>query len=193
MVAGRPKPAMPRAPQSAVPGQPVIQLGAFADAAVAKARWQSMSTQFPALRPLTEIVVPITRGGHTLYRLQGSGADAAGACPALTDAGATCVVIASAAAPAPPVAATPVKQAASGRRATVIQLGAFADAAVAKARWQALSLKFPTLRPLTQTVSAVARGGRTIYRLRASGIDYESACSLLAGAGATCFVATDAS
>ena len=53
-------------------------------------------------------------------------------------------------------------------------------------------MRFPSLRPLTQTVSPVARGGRKIYRLRASGADAASACSALAVAGATCFVATDA-
>jgi len=53
-------------------------------------------------------------------------------------------------------------------------------------------MQFPSLRPLTQSVSPVARGGRTLYRLRASGIDAATACSTLAGAGAICFIATDA-
>lgn len=194
-------PARSPAPKPVTPHrEAVIQLGAFADAAAAKTRWQTMATQFSALRPLTLTISPIARGGRTLYRLQATGADAASVCTALTDAGATCVVITPAgvpvAAPGLPAAAQPAALSSAlpavARRETIIQLGAFADPAVAKARWQALAMQFPSLRPLTQTVSTVARGGRKIYRLRASGIDAESACSALAVAGATCFVATDA-
>jgi hypothetical protein len=187
------QPAPAPAPQPAIAHSgTLIQLGAFADAAVAKARWQVLSTQFPSLRPLTQIVSPVTRGGRTLYRLQASGGDAAHVCSALMGAGANCFVARLALVPlAKPSAPAPARPA-TAHRETVIQLGAFADAAVAQARWRALSLQFPSLRPLTQTVSTVARGGRSLYRLRASGVDAASACSALAVAGATCFVATDA-
>ncbi len=67
---------------------------------------------------------------------------------------------------APPPAPAPGPAAAGG---AAIQLGAFSSQASANAAWKALSGRFTYLAPLSPSVTPVTSGGRTLYRLRASG------------------------
>ena len=83
-------------------------------------------------------------------------------------------------APAPP---TPPAPAASG---PTIQLGAFSSQAGANRAWTALSGRFRYLAPLAHSVVPVQSGGRTLYRLRASGPDAASVCRRLQIAGEAC-------
>jgi len=69
-----------------------------------------------------------------------------------------------------------------------IQLGAFSSQAGANAAWSALSQRFRYLAPLSHTVVPVQVGGRTLYRLRASGPDAASVCRRLQAAGDACSV-----
>src|SRR5688500_5500720 len=69
-----------------------------------------------------------------------------------------------------------------------IQLGAFSSQAGANAAWTALSQRFRYLAPLSHTVVPVQVGGRTLYRLRASGPDAASVCRRLQAAGDACSV-----
>jgi hypothetical protein len=85
-------------------------------------------------------------------------------------------------APAPAPAPAP---AASGGGAT-IQLGAFSSQSGANNAWKALSGRFKYLAPLTYSVTPVERGGRTLYRLRASGPNAANLCGRLRVAGETC-------
>lgn len=85
-----------------------------------------------------------------------------------------------AAAPAP---AQPAPAAAGG---AAIQLGAFSSQAAANNAWKALSSRFAYLKPLTHSVVAVASGGKTLYRLRASGPDAAGICRRLQAAGEDC-------
>ena len=79
--------------------------------------------------------------------------------------------------PAPPATA------ASG---PTIQLGAFSSQASAQNAWQALSGRFRYLAPLSHSVVPVQVGGRTLYRLRASGAGAADICRRLEVAGETC-------
>jgi len=81
---------------------------------------------------------------------------------------------------APPAAPQP---AASG---PTIQLGAFSSQASAQNAWRALSGRFRYLAPLTHSVVPVQVGGRTLYRLRASGAGAADICRRLEVAGETC-------
>lgn len=84
--------------------------------------------------------------------------------------------------PAPaPKAATP--EAAGG---ATIQLGAFSSPAAANAAWKALSGRFTYLAPLGHSVTPVASGEKTLYRLRASGPDAANLCGRLRVAGESC-------
>jgi cell division septation protein DedD len=91
-----------------------------------------------------------------------------------------------AAAPAPvparSAAPAPAPVAAGGS----IQLGAFSSSAGANNAWKALSQRFKYLAPLTHSVTPVTVGGRTLYRLRASGAGAEGVCRRLQIAGETC-------
>ncbi len=90
-----------------------------------------------------------------------------------------------AAAPAPKqqqAAATPAP-AAGG---PAIQLGAFSSQAAANSAWKALSSRFAYLAPLSQSVTAVQSGGKTLYRLRASGPGASGVCGKLRVAGESC-------
>lgn len=89
------------------------------------------------------------------------------------------------AAPAAPAAPQrPAAQpAASG---PTIQLGAFSTQAGAQNAWRALSGRFRYLAPLTHSVIPVQTGGRTLYRLRASGAGAADICRRLEVAGESC-------
>ena len=67
-----------------------------------------------------------------------------------------------------------------------IQLGAFSTQAAANQAWTALSGRFRYLAPLSHAVVPVQAGGRTLYRLRASGADAAGVCRRLQVAGEAC-------
>ncbi|HEV2746719.1 MAG TPA: SPOR domain-containing protein [Allosphingosinicella sp.] len=92
----------------------------------------------------------------------------------------------AAAAPAPKAA--PAAPAAAG--GATIQLGAFSSQAGANNAWKALAARFGYLAPLSHSVTATASGGKTLYRLRASGPDAKTLCGRLRVAGESC-VAVD--
>ncbi|MDQ8758225.1 SPOR domain-containing protein [Sphingosinicella sp. LHD-64] len=77
--------------------------------------------------------------------------------------------------------------AATGGGAT-IQLGAFSTGASANSAWTALSGRFRYLAPLSRSVIPVQSGGRTLYRLRASGPGAADVCRRLRVAGEACTV-----
>ena len=60
-----------------------------------------------------------------------------------------------------------------------------AQAAATRA-WTALSGRFRYLGPLSHSIIPVQSGGRTLYRLRASGPDAASVCRRLQVAGEDC-------
>ncbi len=86
--------------------------------------------------------------------------------------------------PAP--AATPGPAPAAG--GGTIQLGAFSSQAAANRAWSALSGRFRYLSPLNHNVVSVQSGGRTLYRLRASGPDAAGICRRLRVAGEDCTI-----
>ena len=67
-----------------------------------------------------------------------------------------------------------------------IQLGAFSSQASASAAWTAMSRRFTYLAPLTHTIVPAQVGGRTLYRLRASGPGSADICRRLQVAGESC-------
>jgi hypothetical protein len=67
-----------------------------------------------------------------------------------------------------------------------IQLGAFSSQAAAQNAWRNMSARFRYLAPLTHSVAPVQAGGRTLYRLRASGPGSADVCRRLQVAGETC-------
>jgi hypothetical protein len=67
-----------------------------------------------------------------------------------------------------------------------IQLGAFSSQAAANQAWTALAGRFRYLAPLGHNVVAAQVGGRTLYRLRASGADAAGICRRLQVAGEAC-------
>jgi len=79
----------------------------------------------------------------------------------------------------------PAPAAASSGGAT-IQLGAFSSQASAGNAWKALSGRFKYLEPLSHSVIPVTVGGKTLYRLRASGPNAANLCARLRVAGETC-------
>jgi cell division septation protein DedD len=88
---------------------------------------------------------------------------------------------AKAEAPAP---AAPAPAPAAG--GATIQLGAFSSQAGANAAWKAMSGRFRYLAPLTHSVVPVQSGGKTLYRLRASGPGAADICGRLKVAGESC-------
>jgi hypothetical protein len=101
--------------------------------------------------------------------------------------------------PAPrPAAPAPTKQAAAPAPAApaprpaaggaTVQLGAFSSQAGANSAWKALSARFKYLSPLSQSVTSTASGGKTLYRLRASGPGAKELCGRLRVAGESCVV-----
>jgi cell division septation protein DedD len=67
-----------------------------------------------------------------------------------------------------------------------IQLGAFSSQAGANNAWKGLSSRFKYLAPLTHSITPVTAGGKTLYRLRASGMGADDFCGRLRVAGETC-------
>ena len=98
------------------------------------------------------------------------------------------------AAPAPtvrppaPAPAPPRPQPAPAASGATIQLGAFSSQAAANNAWRALSGRFRYLAPLGHSIVPVQSGGRTLYRLRASGADAAGICRRLEIAGDDCAV-----
>lgn len=81
----------------------------------------------------------------------------------------------------------PVETAPGG--AGTIQLGAFSSEAKANAAWKSLSGRFSFLGGLALSVTPVASGGSTLYRLRAgAGGDAKGICAKLRVAGESCVV-----
>jgi hypothetical protein len=91
------------------------------------------------------------------------------------------------AAPAQPARPAPAQQQAAGPGAT-IQLGAFSSQAGANRAWAGLSGRFRYLAPLGHSVVGANVGGRTVYRLRASGPGAADVCRRLRIAGEDCSV-----
>ena len=87
-------------------------------------------------------------------------------------------------------AATPPATPAPAAGGASIQLGAFSSQAGANNAWKAMSGRFTYLSPLTHSVVPVTSGGKTLYRLRASGPDAKGLCGRLRVAGESC-VAVD--
>lgn len=87
--------------------------------------------------------------------------------------------------PARPADAQPAQPAASG---PTIQLGAFSTPAAANNAWRSLSGRFAYLAPLSHSVAPVQAGGRTLYRLRASGANAADICRRLQVAQESCSV-----
>lgn len=76
----------------------------------------------------------------------------------------------------------------SGAPGSVVQLGAFKNAAQAERAWTSLSSRFPSVAAMTKIVVPFSGG----YRLRAAGgssADARQACQTLRAAGENCFVA----
>ncbi|HYD38505.1 MAG TPA: SPOR domain-containing protein [Allosphingosinicella sp.] len=84
---------------------------------------------------------------------------------------------------APAPAADAPAPAAAG---ATIQLGAFPSAASAEKAWKALSGRFAYLAPLSHSVVSANVGGKTYYRLRASGPGAAGICGRLKVAGEQC-------
>ncbi|HEX8402549.1 MAG TPA: SPOR domain-containing protein [Allosphingosinicella sp.] len=80
-----------------------------------------------------------------------------------------------------PAAQTPAASGGPG-----LQLGAFSSLASANNAWKNLSGRFKYLEPLTHNVVPVQSGGKTLYRLRASGGDLNGICGRLRVAGESC-------
>jgi hypothetical protein len=92
-------------------------------------------------------------------------------------------------APSPPARPTPApQQPAPAAGGATIQLGAFSSQAAATRAWSALAGRFRYLAPLSHSVVPVEAGGRTLYRLRASGGDAAGVCRRLQIAGEACSV-----
>lgn len=87
----------------------------------------------------------------------------------------------------PQPAPQPPATAPAGGGAT-IQLGAFSSGASANSAWTALAGRFRYLAPLNRSVIPVQSGGRTLYRLRASGPGAADICRRLRVAGEDCSV-----
>jgi hypothetical protein len=85
--------------------------------------------------------------------------------------------------PQQPRPTQPAQPAAPG---ATIQLGAFSSQASANRAWTALSGRFRYLAPLSHSVIPVQSGGRTLYRLRASGAGAADICRRLQVAGEDC-------
>ncbi|SFI98585.1 Flp pilus assembly protein TadD, contains TPR repeats [Sphingomonas sp. NFR04] len=90
------KPLPPKpAPVTVASGPYVVQLGAFANAGVARDAWQKLSGRVAALRPLKPQGATVPSGKATLYRLSVGGfarSDADGVCRAVKTGGGSCFV-----------------------------------------------------------------------------------------------------
>jgi hypothetical protein len=83
---------------------------------------------------------------------------------------------------APAATAAPAAAAAGA----TIQLGSFPSGAMAEKAWKALAGRFAYLAPLSHNVVTAEVGGKTWYRLRASGPDAAGICGRLKVAGEQC-------
>ncbi|HYI64860.1 MAG TPA: SPOR domain-containing protein [Allosphingosinicella sp.] len=90
--------------------------------------------------------------------------------------------------PARPAPARPAPAPAPAASGPTIQLGAFSSQAGANGAWTALAGRFRYLAPLSHAVVSTRVGGRTLYRLRASGADAAGVCRRLRAAGEDCSV-----
>jgi hypothetical protein len=88
--------------------------------------------------------------------------------------------------PPKPAAVEPVAPAASS--GPTIQLGAYASTIKAETAWKLLSGRFPEVAALNKMVVTATVGGKSVYRLRASGSSDQTraACSALKAAGESC-------
>lgn len=69
-----------------------------------------------------------------------------------------------------------------------IQLGAYASTVKAETAWKLLSGRFPQVAALNKVIVTATVGGKSVYRLRASGSSDQTkaACSALKAAGESC-------
>lgn len=91
--------------------------------------------------------------------------------------------------PAPTRTATAPAPEAAPRPATAggtIQLGAFNSQAIAAAEWGRLTGQFGELGKLSRSITTVEVNGKTLYRLRASGVGAREACKAIKAAGKPC-------
>jgi hypothetical protein len=85
-----------------------------------------------------------------------------------------------------PVPAEPA--APSGPAGPTIQLGAYASTVKADTAWKLLSGRFPQVAALNKVVVTANVGGKSVYRLRATGSSEQTkaACAALKAAGESC-------
>jgi len=86
----------------------------------------------------------------------------------------------------PAAGANPSAGPAAAAGGATIQLGAFPSAASAEKAWKAMSGRFAYLAPLSHSVVSANVGGKTWYRLRASGPAAANVCGRLRVAGENC-------
>lgn len=100
-----------------------------------------------------------------------------------------------AAAPAKKIPPNEVEEPATDRPAVsavpsgpTIQLGAYASTVKAETAWKLLSGRFPEVATLNKAVVTATVGGKSVYRLRASGSSEQTkaACAALKAAGESC-------
>ncbi|HLL59517.1 MAG TPA: SPOR domain-containing protein [Allosphingosinicella sp.] len=87
-----------------------------------------------------------------------------------------------------PAAPAPKPAAPTAAGGATVQLGAFSSQASANNAWKAMSGRFKYLSPLTHNVMSAQVGGKTLYRLRASGPGAKDLCGRLRVAGESCVV-----
>ena len=90
--------------------------------------------------------------------------------------------------PAQPAAAADNAEAPAAASGTVVQLGAFANAAQAERAWTSLSSRFPGVAALRKTVVPFS-GGMRLRGVAGSPSEAKQACQSLKAAGENCFVA----
>ena len=80
--------------------------------------------------------------------------------------------------------------ASAGPSGPTIQLGAYASTIKADTAWGMLSSRFPAVSSLGKAVVSASVGGKTVYRLRATGTTEQTraACTALKAAGESCLV-----
>ena len=80
--------------------------------------------------------------------------------------------------------------AAAGPSGPTIQLGAYLSTVKADTAWKLLSGRFPEVAALSKAVVTATVGGKSVYRLRASGSadQTRAACAALRAAGESCMV-----
>jgi cell division septation protein DedD len=88
--------------------------------------------------------------------------------------------------PPKPAPAEPAQAAVPSR--PTIQLGAYASTVKADTAWKLLSGRFPEVAALNKVVVTATVGGKSVYRLRASGSSDQTraACAALKAAGESC-------